>query len=285
MADKNKSYTEANETPVGKIYGAENFSAIPVPTPQIQNDTIPQLDPRMATLLPLFLRKLFDNRQLDIFLGQATGENKLGGTIAHVPSGSTQILVDEPQNFAPYVLAHEATHTFQHTRQYPPDFREGDYDYGDLEGLQKARAGHKTIANYTSEQQAEMVGDYYRMHQAVIDVAKKQGGILTPEQSDFFERYKNAYEPFIKQLSQQPKYNPDVQMDYNEKWEPQYGYLPNSGIGTPPQAKDFPLPQTLPPPPVPPGRIVGFTDASPTMGGMPMRVQTANKIQAIRGKR
>jgi hypothetical protein len=221
----------------------------PIP---IAKDTIPPISQQYTNMLPKFLRDLVQSKQMNMGLMQAREPN--ASDVAHVSGWHPQtVQVDSPDMFSQGVLAHEGTHVFQNSRQFPPKDQDkypnnDPYDYGGMKGLQDAVTSRKTIHDFGPEQQAMIVEDYYRFSQAVQMVAQKQG-YLTHKQSQMFEEFKKVYEPFVKQLAGQTKYQ-DSPADESKSMPP------------------APMPPSLPP-----GDVVGLTEASPTMGGMPMRVK------------
>lgn len=174
-----------------KYYGPN----VPVPN-QMQ-----ALDPKLIASLPPFMR--------NIGARMGVSPEKLP-YLAHVDNpifGSKKdIKVDEPKFFTRPVAAHEGTHVFQNTRIESArpssswDKSDKAYDYGGAEGLLKARAEKKTIADFTDEKQAQIVEDYYAFHLAVLQVAQWQNGHLWPSQAEWFEKKKAAYQPFVNQL-------------------------------------------------------------------------------------
>lgn len=87
------------------------------------------------------------------------------------------------------LLVHEATHVMQYERLGTTYIGEalyaqrklgrGAYDYGGVEGLQKALAEGLALRTFNREAQAQIVQDYYRRREDGLDVT--------------------AYEPFVKQ--------------------------------------------------------------------------------------
>jgi hypothetical protein len=128
--------------------------------------------------------------------------------VAEVRGGGTDIGIDRPEWFDRGVMSHELTHAYQNTRnadfQSAPDVRDvsKEYDYGGLPGLQKAIKDHKTIADFTVEQQADMVKHYYDAHRDMMNLAS-QGKIPASTAADF-EEMKQAYAPFIRQMAGVP---------------------------------------------------------------------------------
>lgn len=163
------------------------------------------LSPEAEASLPPFLRKL----------GARLGftSTPIADTVAHVDSASSQdkrdIKVDRPDFFTRAILAHEATHVFQHTRKdygrpaiaKPDENGKFDYNYGGLEGLKRAAASGKTIADFPNEKQAKIIEDYYRLNVKAIYLAQKQGGFLTPKQADQYEAVRNVVGRLAGQLA------------------------------------------------------------------------------------
>jgi hypothetical protein len=69
-----------------------------------------------------------------------------------------------------------------------------DFDYGGVEGLMAAQRAHKTIANFSAEQQARMVEDYQKATQDAI----RRGDPAA------LARVTAAYHPLIGQLAKIP---------------------------------------------------------------------------------
>ncbi len=85
------------------------------------------------------------------------------------------------------ILVHELTHVYQHERAGSVYMGEAihaqqtaGYDYGDAEGLARAREAGKCYRDFNREQQAQMVQDYFSRCQSDEDVT--------------------AYEPFIAEM-------------------------------------------------------------------------------------
>lgn len=136
-----------------------------------------------------------------------------GLAVAEVDANAPDtIKVREPSRFTPGVEAHELTHRYQKTRQQEQPqgllssvmnylnpgsehiAQRGGYDYGGIEGLEKARAQGKTIADYGEEAQAEIVRNFQEQTQAAI----KSGDTAA------LDRLNAAYHPFVSQLAALP---------------------------------------------------------------------------------
>ncbi len=125
------------------------------------------------------------------------------------PAQPTTIEVRDPNLFTQPTQTHESTHVFQLSRN--PQFTSAiqgqqqatsskDFDYGGIEGLMAAQRAHKTIANFSAEQQAEMVEDYQKATQDAI----RRGDAVA------LARVTAAYHPFISQLSKIPPKGADM---------------------------------------------------------------------------
>jgi hypothetical protein len=131
-------------------------------------------------------------------------EEGSGHVIADVdPAQPTTIQVRDPNLFTQPIQTHESTHVFQLSRN--PQFTSAiqgqqqatsskDFDYGGVEGLMAAQRAHKTIANFTAEQQARMVEDYQKATQDAI----RRGDPAA------LARVTAAYHPFVGQLAKIP---------------------------------------------------------------------------------
>ena len=131
-------------------------------------------------------------------------EEGSGRVIADVdPAQPTTIQVRDPNLFTQPVQTHESTHVFQLSRN--PAFTSAiqgqqqatsskDFDYGGVEGLMAAQRTHKTIANFSAEQQARMVEDYQKATQDAI----RRGDPAA------LARATAAYHPFVGQLAKIP---------------------------------------------------------------------------------
>ena len=114
-----------------------------------------------------------------------------------------QVMDTDPKAFNKGTYTHEATHVFQYSRNpasiaYPGNNRQAtspnDYNYGGMEGLEKARQTGKTVSDYGPEKQADMVRDF----QALTNDAIERGD------REKLARVTAAYEPFVGQLARMP---------------------------------------------------------------------------------
>jgi hypothetical protein len=121
------------------------------------------------------------------------------------PAKPNTIEVRTPAAFTQPIQTHESTHIFQESRN--PAFLQSGmklqaktqgtpamYDYGGIEGLEKALQQGKTIAHFTPEQQARMVEDYQKATQDAI----RRGDPAA------LARVTAAYHPLIGQLAKIP---------------------------------------------------------------------------------
>jgi hypothetical protein len=148
--------------------------------------------------MPLFLQK----SALQANMAIANDRELMPQDIAHEYAGG-EIRVDTPSMFDRPVMAHELTHVYQDARTreftFPPDQKTDKYNYGGMNGLKKAIQDRKTIANFSVEQQASIVEDYYRAHRDMLAQGK-----LNPRTASDFEEMKKTYGPFIRQLAGVP---------------------------------------------------------------------------------
>jgi hypothetical protein len=136
--------------------------------------------------------------------------------IADVDSDNPKkIEVFIPQKYGKDDMRHEMTHVFQSTRNpnitpYADTKGSGkdSYDYGGQKGLEKARLAGKTIANFNAEQQADIVKDYARQHDAYL--AKAKAGKITKADEEAMYQLQQTYHPFIKQLASMPGVNENL---------------------------------------------------------------------------
>jgi hypothetical protein len=232
-----QSPQNAAENQVSQQYNFEPMGPIP-PADNIGH--APELEQRYRAMLPLFLQQL---KMLMFDQSKHQESNTVASTRGNV------VGVSRPDLMAPRVLAHEASHVFQNSRveQAPENYDE--YDYGGSKGLAAGRKSGKIINNFSAEQQASIVEDWYSLHEAIQRLYTKQHGHLTPEQAKYFEQQRDIYQPYISQFA---------------------GMNP-SDDGTPHDAsKEVPK---APVPGVPPAAISGIAYPSPQMGGQAMRVQ------------
>ncbi len=181
--------------------------------------------------------------------GMGLAKTPDGRYVARVMGGGTDITIDRPEWFDRATMAHELTHAYQNTRtrefQAPEaDYEHDDktYDYGGMPGLLDARAQRKTIANFSVEQQAEMVKHYYDAHRDMVNLASQ--GKLSKSTAADFEEMKKAYGPFIRQLA---------------------------GV---PTEEDLYKPITAPPPPGVPGyEATGYISGDPNIMDFAIRVK------------
>lgn len=136
------------------------------------------------------------------------GAGSIGGkpTIAYVPTGTTDaIYVGHPGYFDKNTQAHESTHIYQSTLRTPPK-HEGKYEYGGWQGLIEDREKGKTIADFTDEQQASMIGDYTQLINFLnSEEFKKSDPVTQAIQLRNLDTANQALGPFIRQLAREPK--------------------------------------------------------------------------------
>lgn len=157
------------------------------------------------TNLPDFLRDRLSGSKVQVSLGDPARS-----TVAHVYPGQSKIYVDRPGLMDRPTFGHEATHVYQGQLQEPmkgdANPNNPDYDYGGWQGLIKAQAQRKTIRDFTDEQQAEMVGDYLRLQDEMLDPSYMK---KTPEQRiqllKEWDLANKALAPYLRQLAGQPK--------------------------------------------------------------------------------
>ena len=134
--------------------------------------------------------------------------------IAYVHSDDPyKINVNKPGEYDKSVFSHELTHTFQLTRNdaidgsAPVQHKDGKpvYDYGGLDGLKKA----KSIADFSDEQQANIVSDYKGIQDHYLRKAAT-GKITADDRKKFYEA-RQAYHPLVKQLAEMPGKNEHLQ--------------------------------------------------------------------------
>jgi hypothetical protein len=170
-----------------------------------------------------------------------------------------EVLADDL--YGPPILNHELTHTFQFTRNKDigkvssPIQGNGlsIYNYGGVQGLQDARTHGKTISDFNSEQQAEMVKDYKFYHDQYLKKAAE--GKITAEDEKKMYELQQAYHPFIQQLAAMPGVNEKI--DRNALLE-LVGLQKPVAINTKPEPPGLPAYNT-------PG--LGMLPADPLMGG------------------
>lgn len=147
------------------------------------------------------------------------------------------IAVFHPEQYDADSRNHELTHTYQDTRSGDlpepkrvtnpnPTPTDDPYDYSGakvssrtlpyaqqmqakLKGLQQARRSGKTIANFNVEQQAEMVRDYKKQHDAFL--SKVKNGTATKKDLQAMSDLQNTYHPFIEQLAKMPGKSAKIQ--------------------------------------------------------------------------
>lgn len=166
--------------------------------------------PAMSTA-PAFLREGVDMSRVK--QGVVAPKPEERGALAAVRSDQPySIDVFHPELYKAADRDHELTHVFQDTRNakiHPYATTNGlgndSYDYGGVEGLEKARAGRKTVADFNAEQQAAMVKDYKTQHDHYLALAKAKK--MTPQDAKAMYRLQQAYHPFISQLAAMPGQN------------------------------------------------------------------------------
>ncbi|MFH1170638.1 MAG: hypothetical protein V1704_03715 [Candidatus Vogelbacteria bacterium] len=124
-----------------------------------------------------------------------------GWNMAAMVSGNTIYLTDNPNCLPDYLIFHEMTHIYQNQTQKINENNFGSrilenlhyyyflitdtqilYDYGGEAGLLSARQNNKLFSDFSREQQADIVGDWYL---AQISSSKK----FTKEYRDLLKYY------------------------------------------------------------------------------------------------
>jgi hypothetical protein len=158
---------------------------------------------------PDFLQKTLQKYGTKYYIGDA-----FRSSAAHVYPGDTnRIYIDRPGLFDRGVQAHEATHIYQGALREPmkgdaEEERGGEanYNYGGWKGLIEAQKQHKTIRDFTDEQQAEMVGDYVRLQDSLSDpIYMKGDASFKRVLLDEWDEANKAMGPYLRQLMSQPK--------------------------------------------------------------------------------
>ena len=184
-----------------------------------------------------------------------------------------------PSQYGTSVRNHELTHTFQDTRSggipkvsagHASVTKPEDYEYGWVQGLEKARNQGKTISSFNVEQQADMVEDYKKIHDLYLDKAKK--GTITPDDERRMYRAQKAYHPFVSQLAKMPA--KDVPVTSNPLLQ-LLGYKKPPTIDTKPEAPGLPSYDT-------PG--LGVLPADPLMGGKSRSTSTSYDVGPQKGR-
>jgi hypothetical protein len=134
-----------------------------------------------------------------------------------------------------------------------------DFDYGGIEGLMAAQRAHKTIANFTAEQQARMVEDYQRQTQEAI----KKGDPTA------LARVTAAYHPFVGQLAKIPPKGANMTQMTQQDLTPAAPPVP---------------PATVAGMPMLPDKLIGGATAPPKAASSPSQASTNFVTQSFRGK-
>jgi hypothetical protein len=246
---------------------ASPLSGQPTPPPGYQLDVTPpdgyHVDPAVGYGdVPAFLQQGIDMSKVRQVVTPPSQEEKTEKDIAGVNSDDPYtVRVLAPDLYGKPVLNHELVHTFQDIRNksLPPisrgvnDNDPNPYDYGGPQGLQAAAAHHKTIADFNSEQQAEIVKDYKVYHDAFLRKAASKKS--TPEDARQMYILQQAYHPFIQQLAGIP--GQDVNLDRSP-------ILELLGVQNPVDIRSSPKPPGLPRYDTP---GLGVLPADPLLGG------------------
>lgn len=162
-----------------------------------------------------------------------------GQVIADVrQSDPSTIEVREPRDFTQPVQTHESTHVYQFSRNQPfvdrafnspkaHATKEG-YDYGGIKGLEQALRNHKTIADFNTEQQSDMVADYQRLTQEAIRKGDKVA----------LARITAAYHPFVNQLAKIPPSGANMGQMTKQDLNPDAPPVPPSTVAGMPMLPD-----------------------------------------------
>lgn len=244
-----------------------------------------RLDPATqdVSTIPAFIRTGVSEPVSQIVkLGKGTGYTAPGyETVAEANPRS--ITVYEPRKYDVRARDHEMTHEFQQTRAtgalklpngyqlapfgisrpYSPEqYSVGDprnYTYGGEAGLVSARNGGKTMADFNMEQQAEIVADYKAKQDELL--AKARSGTATAADLRAMYQTRQAYHPFVQQLSEVPSRLRDM--------------LPSvtamMGFGTPHALAPAPNPPELPSYDTPGLSVI---PADPLLGGKSVAIRT-----------
>lgn len=181
----------------------------PVPNPHYQT-TLPSISATDSSI-PAFIRNGVDMKGVTQTVNKPNEADQ--GAIADVHSDDPEhVHVFDTGAYNSDTRNHELTHVFQDTRS--PDITtvnthvgkdvvdNTSYDYGGKNGLQKARKGGKTIANFGVEQQAQMVRDYKQEQDAFLQ--KVKSGKATPKDLQAMSDSQQAYHPFMEQMANMP---------------------------------------------------------------------------------
>jgi hypothetical protein len=127
-----------------------------------------------------------DVSQLRVAEGGPLGAGGYARTLPGLITFPAGTLSSPPPNFDSW-LVHELTHVWQYQRGHtveallPPAIAGNPaYAYGDVQGLREAHAQGRTFDQFNTEQQADIVADYY--------ATRKTGGDTS------------AYEPFVSRV-------------------------------------------------------------------------------------
>jgi hypothetical protein len=188
--------------------------------------------------IPAFIRDGVDVNKVQQTVQTPNSADK--GVTAEVPDNNpNQITVFDPAKYDTGRRNHELTHVYQ-------DSRSGDlpqskaitgevtlhndpYDYSGMEtssralpedkqmqaklqGLQKARDSGKSVADFNSEQQAEMVRDYKKQHDSFLQ--KVKDGKASKDDLKKMSDLQNTYHPFIQQMADMPSKDAKIHPGY-----------------------------------------------------------------------
>lgn len=225
--------------------------------------------------VPAFLRRSLDMSKVEQVPATPKTEEDRRSIAGEKTTEPYRVNVFAPDLYGPPVLNHELTHTFQGTRnkELPPISTQpkgpwlSQYNYGGIKGLLAAQREGKTVSDFNSEQQADMVKDYKFYHDQYLKKAA-QGKLTTEDKQKMYE-LQQAYHPFIRQLAAMPgseenlKRNPLMEL---------LGLQQPVGIDTKPEPPGLPSYDT-------PG--LGMLPADPLMGG---RSQSTDPLEVVKSK-
>lgn len=211
----------------------------PVPNPHYVAPTMSSTDDS----IPAFIRNAVDVNRIQQVVqpqSQVQGDGPKSNVVAEVDSTSpNRIDVFQPNRYDAGSRNHELTHIYQDSRSnelpQSQDVKNNiqadndPYDYSGsktsartlpqaqqmqvkLEGLQKAQKSGKTITDYNTEQQAEMVRDYKQQHDSFLQ--KVKDGKATKTDLQKMSDLQNTYHPFIEQMANMPSKDAAIHPGY-----------------------------------------------------------------------
>jgi len=160
-------YEFTQKTKSGGTSGPTSTQAPPPPPPPAAGGTTKASDSRSLTPTERAIAEFVfgPSLNLDPIVIKESSVMAVGGYVRTLPD-TIYVAPGEKDTISPRLLVHELTHCAQYQHGVPRVVTaayaiEADYDYGDEQGLIDAIKNRKCFDQFNTEQQADIVQDYY----------------------------------------------------------------------------------------------------------------------------